>query len=226
MAEQATAAAGVGSGPSASAVPKKPKKKTKAAADPSNVNPTLLQLHWLERSKAGTPDKILCFYGHSPKWPYGELSNFWPAPFDFLLPPILDSRQTAHPVHCAEQAIMLYKAALFRDAATFTAILKAKTPAKCKGLGRRVTPFDDRVWLPKVCDIAVSVLWQKFSQNPDLKALLLDTKKQVLAEAAPYDALWGIGLSARDPRAQHMEQWQGANVLGYALMEVRRRLAC
>ncbi|MDQ7757875.1 NADAR domain-containing protein [Xanthomonas sontii] len=47
----------------------------------------------------------------------------------------------------------------------------------------------------------------------------------MLVEASPVDRIWGIGLAADDPRAADPTTWQGENLLGFALMEVRRRLA-
>ena len=38
------------------------------------------------------------------------------------------------------------------------------------------------------------------------------------------DRIWGIGLAADDPRAMHPEQWQGLNLLGFALMDARDAL--
>jgi len=46
----------------------------------------------------------------------------------------------------------------------------------------------------------------------------------MLAEPSPYDSIWGIGLSRRDHRARNPELWQGENLLGFALMEMRRKL--
>ena len=50
-------------------------------------------------------------------------------------------------------------------------------------------------------------------------------KDRVLVEASPVDRIWGIGLAADDVRAQKPGQWRGLNLLGFALMEVRRELA-
>ncbi|MFO5909116.1 NADAR family protein, partial [Pseudomonas aeruginosa] len=65
----------------------------------------------------------------------------------------------------------------------------------------------------------------KFGQNASLKKYLLGTADRVLVEASPVDAIWGIGLAASDPLAAEPATWQGLNLLGFALMEVRRRLA-
>lgn len=66
---------------------------------------------------------------------------------------------------------------------------------------------------------------EKFSQNPPLGDFLLATQNRVLVEASPHDRIWGIGLHRDDPRAAEPARWLGENRLGFALMEVRSRLA-
>ena len=39
-----------------------------------------------------------------------------------------------------------------------------------------------------------------------------------------YDRIWGIGLKQEDKRAADPIQWQGSNLLGFALMDVREQL--
>jgi len=58
-----------------------------------------------------------------------------------------------------------------------------------------------------------------------LLAYLLATAGRVLVEASPADRVWGIGLAADDRRAGQPSQWRGLNLLGFALMEARERLA-
>jgi len=57
-----------------------------------------------------------------------------------------------------------------------------------------------------------------------LRAFLCSTQGLFIAEASPHDAIWGIGLSADDPRAQDVENWPGLNLLGKALVQVRNEL--
>ena len=58
-----------------------------------------------------------------------------------------------------------------------------------------------------------------------LEEILLKTGNATLAEASPYDRIWGIGLSADDPKAMNPDLWKGENLLGHALMRVRDELA-
>lgn len=73
-------------------------------------------------------------------------------------------------------------------------------------------------------DIVVQGNRHKFGQNPALKGALLATGDTILAEASPFDTLWGIGLRASDPRASVRTQWRGKNLLGAALTQVRQEL--
>ena len=64
----------------------------------------------------------------------------------------------------------------------------------------------------------------KFSQNEPLKEFILSTGSKILVEASPYDKIWGIGMSASDENVTNPSLWQGQNLLGIALMEVRETL--
>jgi ribA/ribD-fused uncharacterized protein len=55
-----------------------------------------------------------------------------------------------------------------------------------------------------------------------LREYLLGTGDRVLVEASPLDRIWGIGLAADDERAASPDRWRELNLLGFALMQVRR----
>jgi len=73
-----------------------------------------------------------------------------------------------------------------------------------------------------VNDIAGSV-WQ-FTQNGDKKEELLKTAGTTLVYADPYDTVLGIGLSMRSPDVCKPDKWQGKNLLGQVLTEIRDEL--
>lgn len=52
----------------------------------------------------------------------------------------------------------------------------------------------------------------------------MNTKNRVLVEASPYDKIWGIGIPADDKHIENPLEWKGQNLLGFALMEVRKEL--
>eukprot|EP00035_Acanthoeca_spectabilis_P003569 m.94094 g.94094 ORF g.94094 m.94094 type:complete len:187 (+) comp12207_c0_seq4:830-1390(+) len=93
-----------------------------------------------------------------------------------------------------------------------------------KQLGRGVRNFDDAVWQANLMRIAEEVVTQKFQKVPGLSEVLLRTGGNLIAEAAPRDAIWGIGLGKADPLAMDPTQWRGTNVLGWALMRARGSL--
>jgi ribA/ribD-fused uncharacterized protein len=67
----------------------------------------------------------------------------------------------------------------------------------------------------------VEALRAKFSQNQNLKDYLVATGDAILVEAAPRDRLWGIGMGENNPDIADQNKWNGRNLLGKALMQVR-----
>lgn len=59
----------------------------------------------------------------------------------------------------------------------------------------------------------------------DLKQKLLDTGDAFLVECARTDKIWACGIRLDDDKRFDAANWDGENILGFALMEVRRRLA-
>jgi ribA/ribD-fused uncharacterized protein len=127
--------------------------------------------------------------------------------------------------NCAEQYMMYGKAVLFGDAEMAAKILEADHPRTHKALGRKVRGFDVKVWNRERERIVRAGNHAKFTQNPELRELLLATRGTTLVEASPYDKIWGIGLAASDPRAQDPNQWKGQNLLGKVLTALRDDLA-
>merc|ERR1740139_1421516 len=111
---------------------------------------------------------------------------------------------------------------------SYEAIKNATGPGTAKRLGRRVENFDDATWNRIVCSVAFQVVHQKFSKTEAIRGVLLQTGDKLIAEATRNDKSWGIGVDADDHRVQKPSQWQGANILGWALMEARAalRLGC
>ena len=156
--------------------------------------------------------KIICF--HNPDEEYGFLSNWYLSKF----------RVDGVDFTSMEQFMMYQKAICFHDHAIAEQILLTEDVAKIKELGRQVSNYDDRVW-SGIRQIAVyEGLVEKFSQDLELRNALLGTEDAVLAECAVRDRIWGIGLSMTDPRRLDPSQWNGQNLLGYALMMARRKI--
>lgn len=99
----------------------------------------------------------------------------------------------------AEQYMMHQKALLFGDTETALKILGASTPDACKKLGREVKNFDLDIWNAHAQDIVYQGNFYKFTQNPHLYAVLMETGSREIVEAAHYDPIWGVGLRAGDP---------------------------
>ncbi|MEV0648542.1 NADAR family protein [Phytomonospora sp. NPDC050363] len=168
---------------------------------------------------AGQRLRFLHFWGHAPS-PDGRvtascLSQWWPAPFT------VDGVGYA----TCEHYMMAGKARLFGDEEMERRILAAAHPRTAKTLGRKVRGFDQDRWEAERFEIVVAANVGKFGEHAELGGFLAGTKARVLVEASPRDRIWGIGLAADDPRADRPSQWRGPNLLGFALMAARDRLA-
>lgn len=132
--------------------------------------------------------------------------------------------------NCCEQYMMAQKALLFNDKEMYNAIMTATNPRQQKAIGRKVgtgtgaKPFDADAWNVACRNVVRRGNLFKFSQNEDLKKLLLATGDKLIVEASPLDKIWGIGLGEDDPRALDPQQWQGTNWLGEDVMFVRKLL--
>lgn len=166
------------------------------------------------RFSEGDRPEIILFWGHTVQPGQIRKSCFsqW---FDCVF------EEDGVTYHTSEQYMMAQKALLFGDRETYKKIMEADSPKAYKALGREVTPFDAALWDAHKYEIVLRGNLAKFSQNQPLLAFLLNTGDSVLAEASPYDGVWGIRLGVEDPKAKDPALWQGENLLGFALMEVR-----
>ncbi|EMD59562.1 hypothetical protein GGP41_004400 [Bipolaris sorokiniana] len=124
-----------------------------------------------------------------------------------------------------EMYMMIQKALLFNDDDTAQKMFRTTDPRKHKGLGRKVQGFDHAVWDKRKFDVVVQASYYKFTISRDaerLRRMLLATGERELIEASPFDCVWGIGFKQAD--AMLNREFWGENLLGKALMEVRKRL--
>ena len=123
--------------------------------------------------------------------------------------------------NCVEQYLMVHKATLFEDENAVKEIMATDDPMVQKRV--RVKKFNLDMWRKVSLDVMRRGLTMKYEQNPELKNKLLQTGNAQLAEAAPRDGYWGIGMAMHHPDALDRSKW-GENHLGKLLMEVRQCL--
>ena len=151
---------------------------------------------------------VVCF--HDPDEENGYLSNWFLS--DFTVDGI---RFTS-----MEQYMMYQKAVLFNDFETAAKILLRNKPSEHKSLGRLVKGFDEDIWLKQKENIVYNGNYLKFTQNKDLKEILMATSDKLLVEANGEDKIWGIGMYVDDPNLLKTELW-GQNLLGNTLTKLR-----
>jgi len=160
--------------------------------------------------------EFLFFWGHTVKEEITKACFSQWFPFQF--------EENGIRYKTAEHYMMAGKAKLFNDNEILEKILKSDTPNQAKSLGRKVKNFNPQLWDEQKYEIVRRANLLKFSQNQKFKDFLLSTNDKILVEASPYDTIWGIGMLETDPKAQNPLQWNGENLLGFALMDVRDEL--
>jgi ribA/ribD-fused uncharacterized protein len=136
---------------------------------------------------------------------------------------VYDPQLNVH-FNCNEQAMMAYKAFRFKDFDAYSEIIKETNPRKQKALGRKIKNYDVDVWAAKRLDIVTNINYLKFSQNDELKDLLLMSYPYEIVESSHEDPVWGIGMGENDPLIFDPANWKGQNLLGRAIMEAREML--
>ena len=166
------------------------------------------------------PEQCCFFYSHK-SGDHKYMSNFYKCRFS-MTHECIGKPGEVYLYPTAEHAIMHLKACLMGDEEVADKILSADEPMMAKKLGRKVKPWEQEKWNRHIETIAYSVLVAKFTKNEVLGRKLRDTKDKILAEASPRDKIWGIGIGAA--QAKKGEKWNGNNILGKALMNVRAEL--
>ena len=154
-------------------------------------------------------DNAVMFYGRD-----SFLSNFYPCNF---------SIQAKH--FCTvEQYFQFQKACAVDNKEVAEMIMKNKNPSEQHRLGRRLA-IGEAVWNNETAiEVMETALEAKFSQNEDLKKMLLATGDRLLIECNKYDKFWSNGLSLHDVNASTRRMWKGKNALGDVLIKIRENL--
>ncbi len=143
-------------------------------------------------------------------------SNLYPSPFT------LDNVNFC----CGEQYYSYQKAIFAKQPDVAQLILNEQDPIKIKRLDRKFLNVNHKIWVSERGKAAMAeAIEAKFTQNLQLRDILLATQGSTLVECNRYDPVWGIGLSLDSRDAADCTSWKGQNLLGILLCQVRVKLA-
>ena len=148
---------------------------------------------------------------------------FWGSPFSNFHPCTFVYKDVEW--KSSEQCFMAMKAKYFKDDESYERILNSTTPKEAKALGRKVKNFNF-LWNFVSESIMFDIVLAKFSQNDDLKRLILsdEYKGKKFVEGSPSDTKWGVGMRYTNPAIDDESNWEGSNLLGKVLDKVREQL--
>ena len=184
-------------------------------------------IQWLE-GEYSTGEKIHCI----TFWKADEgYENNWLSQWYQGNPFVINGRK----YYTAEQYMMSEKALFANDFDSYTKIMKAKDPAECKSLGRKVKNLDSQAWGNASREVLFHGNLGKIQADIKLVDALLSTEDAVLIEASPKDRLYGSGIEKKDllnpdgtlkvnPKDWHTinePEKQAENKLGFVWMGIR-----
>ena len=174
--------------------------------DVNSIDKLPQSLKPISMSYRETNEQISFFRKHCP------LSNHSPAPFTI----------NGHTYNCTEQMFLSEKCFAYGHPNEGNNILRMDDPGKmvqeAKVCGKGFNPR----WHENMIDTMVTANLGKFTQNEMHRDFLMSTGNKVLVEGSPYDTTWGVGILFNDPLIDDDRNWLGDNLLGEALMTVRR----
>ncbi|MRI32115.1 hypothetical protein EOPP23_03785 [Endozoicomonas sp. OPT23] len=132
--------------------------------------------------------------------PYYEFTNFWPVPDGGLN---IDGKLWPTSEH-------FFQAMKYKGTAKEEEVRRLENPRDAFNYSRRPGNQARRDWGYVKEIYMLNALRAKAEQCPEFRQLLENTGNKPIYENAPPDSFWGIGADQ-----------QGANILGYQLMQVR-----
>lgn len=154
-------------------------------------------------------DDYIFFWG-------GILSNFYITPI--IIDGILYNSSEQYFMKIKQETFDPLNVQLGKD------IMKENNPKNIKNFGRNVNNYQEDIWDQMRYNVMYKGVYEKFYQNKNLRDILLETENKILVESSPYDKVWGIGLNENEAKLIHPSKWEGKNLLGKVLMEVRKKL--
>ena len=123
----------------------------------------------------------------------------------------------------SEQMIQHKKAEYFGDTDITMRIMQCTKGYECKRLLKEICGFDRMEWENHAKSLCSDGLYEKYKQNPHLKAYLLATGEKTIVEAS-YDPVWGTGVPLDDEEALNPRRWSSQGLLGEMLEAIQSLL--
>lgn len=122
-----------------------------------------------------------------------------------------------------EQCYFHQKSLHFGDHQTAEMVLKMSDPVRIKKLGTKVDKYDQGNWHSVRKNYMKSAVKAKFQQSEEHKDFLISTGTDTIFEAS-LNTFWGIGCSMDNQNIWDKAKWEGNNMLGKILEEVRMEI--
>ena len=125
----------------------------------------------------------------------------------------------------AEHYYQARKSEFFGDKSLSDRIRRAPSAFLAKRMGQRIPGFNKQIWREQAKDIMKDVVRTKFEQYPHLRHYLLHFTNASIAECTRRDQFFGNGVDINDENCFNPSRWNGRNVMGEILQELKFELS-
>ena len=122
--------------------------------------------------------------------------------------------------NCNEHYFQYSKAKVFNDDVTAAKLKTETDPYKMMSLGRQVKGYRHQKWLQQAKGVLKRANEAKYRQNEKAKDALLSTGNRKLGEASS-NKIYGTGVGLFSKKATDVLSWEGQNIMGEILTEIR-----
>lgn len=123
---------------------------------------------------------------------------------------------------CGYQYIEAQRALLFNDEVAYDAILNCTSIDEISKI--KIKGVDDNIWYEKCQDIIRNYLRIRVSQDKMMQNSLKGLSEDVLVYCDKDDLVLGAGIFMFDCNIENPAYWEGNNIYGFLLTEIRDEL--
>lgn len=110
------------------------------------------------------------------------------------------------------------------DFFSYQKVLNSSSPIEAIEYSNAIVNNTRMRWPRHRCQVIKMATYQKFRQNRGAARALLRTAGCLIANTSGWETFWSCGLTSDDPDSDDPDNWQGANMYGRILADVREEL--
>lgn len=125
---------------------------------------------------------------------------------------------------CGVQFLEAQKAKVFQNDDVYEEIMNARNESEVLKCSNKLTNYDEVVWKQHFEEYAMMVLQSRVSSDSQFREYIKNIKEDIIVYSNKDDLISGNGLTMFDTNANNPLYWDGSNLWGFCVMQMRDKL--